>query len=51
MPDRDGNVRADEGTETPLHAYKDRPESVEGDPTGQEVAAKSEQNRDDPDKH
>lgn len=42
MPDREGNVVADQGTETPLHAYKhNREESVEGDPTGREVVDKN----------
>ena len=60
MPDADGNLKADSGTETPLHAYKNpsgdglsepHPEDVEGDPTGQDIAQSSVEDRGDPGKH
>lgn len=41
MPDKQGNLAADEGTSTPLHAYRDsRSEDVEGDPTSRDAVEK-----------
>lgn len=60
MPDAEGNVKADSGTDTPLHAYKQgsgnglsepHPEDVQGDPTGDDVEAKPIEERQDPGKH
>lgn len=52
MPDREGNVVADQGTDTTLHAYKHgRKTEVEGDPTAQDVVNKAPEQREDPDKH
>lgn len=51
MPDAQGNQKADSETDTSLHAYKDRPEDIKGDPTGSDVAQESKGERNDPDKH
>ncbi len=60
MPDAEGNMKADSGTETPLHAYKQESgdglsephqEDVQGDPTGQDVAQDPIDERGDPGKH
>lgn len=52
MPDEKGNKKAKDPTESPLHAYKeDRPEDVEGDPTGQDVKETPVEERGDPEKH
>jgi hypothetical protein len=60
MPDAEGNQKADSGTDTPLHAYKNEsgsgssdphPEDVKGDPTGSDIAQESMADRGDPGKH
>ena len=60
MPDAEGNLKADSGTETPLHASKNpsggglskpHQEDVEGDPTAQDIAQSSVEDRGDPGKH
>ena len=60
MPDAEGNVKADSGTDTPLHAYKNEsgfgssdphPEDVQGDPTGADIAQAPIEERNDPGKH
>lgn len=60
MPDEEGNMKADSGTETPLHAYKNpsgggssdpHQEDVQGDPTAGDVAQTPVEERQDPGKH
>ena len=60
MPDAEGNVKADSGTQTPLHAYKQESgggssdphqEDVSGDPTAGDVLQEPVEERQDPDKH
>lgn len=60
MPDEEGNQKADSGTDTPLHAYKQESgsgmsdphqEDVVGDPTASDVAQEPVQERQDPGKH
>lgn len=60
MPDAEGNEKADSGTETPLHAYKQESgdglsqphqDDVEGDPTGGDVVQEPIEERSDPGKH
>lgn len=60
MPDAEGNVKADSGTDTPLHAYKvgsgdglsePHQDDVVGDPTGDDVENTPIEDRQDPDKH
>lgn len=60
MPDAEGNVKADSGTDTPLHAYKKgsgddlsqpHQDDVQGDPTGDDVESKPLDDRGDPGKH
>ncbi|CAN5873320.1 hypothetical protein BH23ACT12_BH23ACT12_00310 [soil metagenome] len=59
MPDADSNLKADSGTDTPLHAYKQgsgdglsepHQEDVVGDPTGDDVANTPIEDRGDPGK-
>jgi hypothetical protein len=60
MPDEEGNMKADSGTETPLHAYKQESggglskphqEDVQGDPTADDVENTPIEERSDPGKH
>lgn len=60
MPDAEGNVKEDSGTQTPLHAYKQESgggssdphqEDVAGDPTAGDVLQEPIEERQDPDKH
>lgn len=54
MPDSDGakKVKEKDLPDSSLHAYKeDRPEDVEGDPTGKDVLETPVEERQDPDKH
>jgi len=60
MPDVEGNQKADSGTDTPLHAYKNEsgfgssdphPEDVKGDPAAQDILSQPMEERDDPQKN
>jgi hypothetical protein len=60
MPDAEGNMKADSGTDTPLHAYKQgsgdgssdpHQEDVAGDPTAGDVLQAPIEERQDPGKH
>ena len=60
MPDEEGNMKADSGTDTPLHAYKQgsgdglsqpHQEDVEGDPTAGDVVQEPIEERGDSGKH
>jgi hypothetical protein len=60
MPDEEGNMKADSGTDTPLHAYKQESgdglsephqDDVLGDPTGGDVVQEPIEERQDPGKH
>lgn len=60
MPDEEGNVKADSGTDTPLHAYKQpsgggssdpHQEDTQGDPTAQDIQQAPMDERNDPQKN
>lgn len=60
MPDEEGNVKADSGTETPLHSYKQESgdglsephqDDVKGDPTAGDIMQEPVEERDHPGTH
>lgn len=60
MPDAEGNQKADSGTQTSLHAYKQESgsgqsdphqEDVSGDPTAKDILEEPVEQRDDPQKN